>query len=524
MSTTAVSTGVELRTVVADYPARFKPSATVGYPFWSGTKDERTFFVMWNGAAPFLVAAKDDPRSEGMREAYGMETTLMEAAGLDPATHLIWSIDTEQLEVTETTATSSIPECVDEARASGYGLDEYRANRLARIAAAGPLNGKVRVTSVCNEANKATWLNREAILDHIDEPDSYLTFRVHQEGNVNESIYVHAVEPVVEDVPGAAEHEAMGEAEAPTSDEIKNRAEQDLTEAYPLGSIWTHRSYGGEKFVIVGHNTTGRYDLNVVTLATGEPSGTGEWPRSALDAFGTRQPDFEVGQSMPVKLLAALPAGYLFTRRTSNGLWVTHGDGTATQIEGRQAQRMGLGYNHPNFEPTNSWVNDGWEYAGFDPEKVPADPEPEIREDAMTTEEAVKEVERLNADLIRLQEERDTAQANAERLRNSLAERTRMHESDIETISDKLIDEAESRSWCGEYDEIVDSLNANLNVELRQRTKEYEVTVDVVVRVTKTVEATSEEDAQEQAEEDISDSDLDAGNIQSTDLVNVSRT
>lgn len=73
------------------------------------------------------------------------------------------------------------------------------------------------------------------------------------------------------------------------------------------------------------------------------------------------------------------------------------------------------------------------------------------------------------------------------------------HEADIVTISERLIREAENREWCGEYDEIVRSLNGDLSVPLRKRYQEFTVDMTVTVPLTWRARATDADDAQAKA-------------------------
>lgn len=89
-------------------------------------------------------------------------------------------------------------------------------------------------------------------------------------------------------------------------------------------------------------------------------------------------------------------------------------------------------------------------------------------------------------------------------LSRQLAERNRIHERDIELISDALINEAENRGWCDTYDEFIKELNHKLDIPLRERVSNYDVTITVTrtqtQRVTITVEnQLSEEDAHDAA-------------------------
>lgn len=76
------------------------------------------------------------------------------------------------------------------------------------------------------------------------------------------------------------------------------------------------------------------------------------------------------------------------------------------------------------------------------------------------------------------------------------------HASDIESIGNALLEEAESRGWCSEYDEFVEGLNGRLTYDLPVREREYEVEIDVTYRMTVSVTARSEDEALEAAEDD----------------------
>ena len=85
---------------------------------------------------------------------------------------------------------------------------------------------------------------------------------------------------------------------------------------------------------------------------------------------------------------------------------------------------------------------------------------------------------------------------------------------DINTIGTLLLEEAERRDWCEEYDEFVQHVNSRLLAScLHVREKEYTVewTQNIIVSITKsvTVTAVDEESAEEMArEEDIEESDI----------------
>ena len=84
-------------------------------------------------------------------------------------------------------------------------------------------------------------------------------------------------------------------------------------------------------------------------------------------------------------------------------------------------------------------------------------------------------------------------------VRERLGEAREQHASDIATIGNKLVIEADYRGWCAEFDTIVNELNSDLHVTLPTREREYTVTLEVTVVIN--VTATSEEDARSQAED-----------------------
>jgi hypothetical protein len=105
-----------------------------------------------------------------------------------------------------------------------------------------------------------------------------------------------------------------------------------------------------------------------------------------------------------------------------------------------------------------------------------------------------------------------------ERLRVRLREVEERHRTDIATIGETLMREAERRNWCSEYDEIVDGINSRITVELpvRNSEEEFEVTVSGYVRVpfsySMTVTASDSGDAHEIASNTWADQ-VDAGDL-----------
>lgn len=57
------------------------------------------------------------------------------------------------------------------------------------------------------------------------------------------------------------------------------------------------------------------------------------------------------------------------------------------------------------------------------------------------------------------------------------------HRNDIALISERFNDEANSRSWCAEYQEVIADLNTGLNVPLQVTPNQYEAITDVEVTV-----------------------------------------
>jgi hypothetical protein len=92
-------------------------------------------------------------------------------------------------------------------------------------------------------------------------------------------------------------------------------------------------------------------------------------------------------------------------------------------------------------------------------------------------------------------------ESRVERLRGDLTTERENHRTNISKISEKFMEEAESRGWCDEYDTFVeDEVNPYITVEMETRRKEYEVTFTFTQTIT--VTATSEDDAVELARED----------------------
>lgn len=107
--------------------------------------------------------------------------------------------------------------------------------------------------------------------------------------------------------------------------------------------------------------------------------------------------------------------------------------------------------------------------------------------ETMTDDETAlrSEIAQLKAQNERLQADRDFAEGRLQSSAALLDEARRAHRADIETIGDKLIEEADDRGWCSVFDNVVGELNASLNVPLSTRERDYLVTIrpTIVVRV-----------------------------------------
>jgi hypothetical protein len=83
-------------------------------------------------------------------------------------------------------------------------------------------------------------------------------------------------------------------------------------------------------------------------------------------------------------------------------------------------------------------------------------------------------------------------------LRSDLAAAERAHHNDVAAIGARLLEEAEDRGWCQDFDEMVDSLNAVLQVELPLRVRAWAASFDLRVSV-RIESARNEDDARAQA-------------------------
>lgn len=101
------------------------------------------------------------------------------------------------------------------------------------------------------------------------------------------------------------------------------------------------------------------------------------------------------------------------------------------------------------------------------------------------------EVERLSAEVTNL-----TARLAAS------SELCRKQSNDVDRIGELLIEEAESRDWCSDYDRWVNDTNSRLSVfELPTRAKDYDVALTYTVTIYATVNACDASSAVDEAYE-----------------------
>lgn len=92
------------------------------------------------------------------------------------------------------------------------------------------------------------------------------------------------------------------------------------------------------------------------------------------------------------------------------------------------------------------------------------------------------------------------------------------YKHDIELISDKLIEEANERQWCGLYDDFVAKLNGRLIQPLKTRQREYKVTRRFTATATHYVTACNEEEAEEIVENNYSTYEAEIYHVDDVDV------
>lgn len=95
--------------------------------------------------------------------------------------------------------------------------------------------------------------------------------------------------------------------------------------------------------------------------------------------------------------------------------------------------------------------------------------------------------------------EKTDAEAELQDARRATQQAQIRHDNDVATIGEALLEEAERRDWCSEFDEFVADINEKLHVPLPRRIKDWDVYVPVEVTVRVSVSAISEEDARAEA-------------------------
>ena len=85
----------------------------------------------------------------------------------------------------------------------------------------------------------------------------------------------------------------------------------------------------------------------------------------------------------------------------------------------------------------------------------------------------------------------------------------RRHAEDVNYIGECLLQQAQERSWCSDFDRFVEDLNNSLHHKLRRRLRSYEV--ETALRVVLRIEASNEDDAEDVARSSIEDITRDIG-------------
>lgn len=96
------------------------------------------------------------------------------------------------------------------------------------------------------------------------------------------------------------------------------------------------------------------------------------------------------------------------------------------------------------------------------------------------------------------------------RLQGSLSDTMRTGKKAVEMIGEALIEEAQRRGWCSEYDDFVEKLNDRLPLgyELPTREREFEVTLTYRVEFRMKVNAVDEDSARDTAVEEFDEGSI----------------
>lgn len=87
----------------------------------------------------------------------------------------------------------------------------------------------------------------------------------------------------------------------------------------------------------------------------------------------------------------------------------------------------------------------------------------------------------------------ESSKQRIEQLNQDLDKSRSNHRGDISKIGTRILQEADDRDWCDEFDDIISDLNENLTVPLQRRTRTYKVSFFVrsEVSLSGTVEITA---------------------------------
>lgn len=107
----------------------------------------------------------------------------------------------------------------------------------------------------------------------------------------------------------------------------------------------------------------------------------------------------------------------------------------------------------------------------------------------------------MHSQLQLTQRDLEIAKAEIARLREHISNINQAHSKDIRLIGEALMEEANSRQWCAEYDEFVSNLNGRLRYDLPVRESEKEVFITYTVKLKFTVDAPTDDDATAKAQE-----------------------
>ena len=91
--------------------------------------------------------------------------------------------------------------------------------------------------------------------------------------------------------------------------------------------------------------------------------------------------------------------------------------------------------------------------------------------------------------------------------RTQLIQSRDSHNTDIDTIGEMLIYEAEERDWCSMYDDFIKNVNERLSIKLPERERSFVVEISAIVRMQYEIDASSRDQAEECAREAVHELD-----------------